>query len=462
MATTPPTDPNEPAIAPTDEGRPSWRAPVVLAGLVALVVVIVIAAMLVLDGDDDGTDVTLVGLIGGELVHVDEQGEIVETFPLGADRDTEELVGFRPIGHHWVAAGDGEVVTIDARGGEVTRHRVDIDGQIAVERVRGTRSVVSVGAPNGRPTLVLIDLDSGERVKVDADGDDAIFLPEMTVGSVDGDLVAAVDMRRGPNDDPTHLVDMATGETTRLSGYPVGITDARVVQRTTDGAPSDDPSVHLQFLDHSGEETSTVRIDLGDRPVSLSDGRVLLVAEDGVRLVEDGDSEPERVLSRALGEVRYAIPLLEDRRVLVSADDGTMLLLDADGEEIAELELAAPHGPSAVDPQHRCVALGFPGQEAAVVDLETGDLLSDGSARVAGYSLTADTCAVVLDDGRVTTLDGEVDSIERPEATGVQAVSPDGRTIVVLDRDGSRLITADGETHTISSEPGRFAYIDLG
>ncbi|QGG94739.1 hypothetical protein [Actinomarinicola tropica] len=466
MATTPPTDSTGstdtagPATPPTDEGRPSWRAPAVLAGLVALVIVVVIAAMLVVDGDDGDSEVALVGLVDGELVRYDDSGQVDEA--IAVDVDEELLLTLRPVGRHFVGIDGDDVIAIDSRTGEVTRYDgLEGDDAGTVHAARGSSDVAVVGRVEGHPSLVLVDLARGERIAVQAEGDDALFLPTDVIVSPDGTIASVVDWGAGRGDtDPTTLVDLVSGDQTHLPGYTAGLTDDRAVQRVVPATGDDDePDVALQFHEHDGDLVAEHPVDAAARGAVLPDGTVLLFGEDGVQRLAEGDDEPSPLDAPDLGEIRFAAPMLDGSRVLVMVEDG-VVLLDAEADELARATVAGGLAPARVDPDQRCAAFGFPGQDAVVIDLEAGDVLSDGSGVVAGYAIAEDRCAVVAEDGRITTTGGDTDGkVALPEGGGVLAVAPDGRAVVVRTPDGIDLVTVDGATERLSTEQGWFAYM---
>lgn len=468
MSNPPPADPSipsSPVPAAPATGPTTRRNAIVVAVLLLAVVAMAVVVLLRRDDDSESSDEVLVGLVDGELVHVDADGDTVESFPVDLDVDVHPTL--RVVGHHLVGVDGDEVVAIDARDGEVERYDgLDEVGDEQIVPVRGSRSLVAVGRSEGTNALLLLDVDRGTRVELAAE-DDGFLLPAAVAVSPDGRRAAVSDIRAADADEsPTSVVDLESADVTRVGGLVVGLTDDRVVTRQVQ-RPTDDeePTATLHWFDHSGEPTAERSVDPATRMIVLPEGDVVLVDEDGVRRVREGDDEPEELGAlddSTVAEIDYVLPMLSGSRLLVHTGED-VVVLDSEGEELARVELTDPLGAAGLDPDARCVSFGVPGREGLVIDLETGEAIADGTAVVAGYSVGPDRCAVALEagDGAVT-LSGSDDPVTLPDDTVVLRVADDGRSLVAGGRDGTHLVRADGSATRLTSEPARFEYMVLG
>jgi hypothetical protein len=341
----------------------------------------------------------------------------------------------------------GEVEAIDLGLGTGTDAEAGID---VVTPIVGTPLVV-LGQSSGSGPAFVVDLRTADVVDlVAASGnDDPLIVPTSVRATSSGSHLVFADL----TESSSTLVDVATKSSTTLAGFPIDISDDRVITVTNRG-----DAVLVDAYDVSGERIGTVETVLLSTGMLRDDGDAIILGRDGSihRLdFDDEDDDEVGTLADTLpalradeidpddagdepdparAEVSTSFPLF-DRQRLVAFVEGDIAVIDAAGELVGVVRLG--EGPlqitSSPRPGDRCVLVGS-SEESTLVDVSTATEVFRDDLLLA-YDRAADGCTLAWTDtttrSRVHGL--EVDVTIDGRLTGM---SDDASTVVVVEQSG--------------------------
>ena len=434
-----------------DEPNYLLRRAAIVAGVVVLIALVAIIASRFIGGGDGSSnsaaDVrwnSIVLVSDDEIEVLDSDGDSVEQFD-GEYLDDQIEVS----GNSLVALADnGRINIVDLSDGSRRTGRGDADSNLRLSPIN--RSIGLVENPLGGD-VAIIDIEAGEVINVAdvADLDDPLIFNFSTVINPSGSH-AAVPV---PQLFQSFLIDIENETSIALGGRAIALDDNQVVTEQPAGDQSE-----IEFYDLDGERLGSVDVPAPAGSMIDSNGNVLLVDVNGIitRATPDGADEIGQVtgVDGEAVDVRSVFGITGSGRMIV-ASASAVHVLDMDGTQLAAVpgRISQPFNVAS-----QCfVVQSSNNSGAAVVELETGEILTETDAGFAAVT-SVDGCAVVVIGGSGPTLIAR-DEIVSIDGIGVAAISPDGGAYIVADRRDLNLIEVDNDDDPVEvGDSGSLAY----
>lgn len=460
--------------APRPTARPNYAARRMLVSTIGITAVVAVALLgwrAASGGDGVGPagspgepgewdEIALVDRSTGAVVTVDGDGDVAHEID-GAGR----VVAVHAAGDRLALVGSDQIVLVGADGGD--RVVVPVDRGAVVTRLATSGGLrLAVGAPAGGDVLLV----SGDGMVVDVGELAGQAAPRMFVETIRhdaaGERVAVADaanfqtiLVRDGADEPVYVADVpiAVGPTTVATSQVVG------------------DSADVGIYDDEHGRLAGVQVDIPVGAVVDGDRLVVVSAAGALSGVRPGDAVADGLGSVSVpsGDAIRSVDVTADGERLVLAGDLFVAVVDLDGTTVFTTTLAdAPAGTStgtpgdastdasggtsssgrstgaiasavagAADPPQTgwgwaCLPIGVGGRYDSLIDLRSGEPLADlGGLAVTGAASDGCTVLGIAGDGVVWVVSpvGGV-SLGRVRAA---VLGPDGRTVVVRDRDGA-------------------------